>query len=117
MRWDCQPDPKTPYPFLTFVFTLVMFVSFGIFLLLLPLRGFNWGYFPRSLFDAIFSMGFAASLGAFFGFFVYFRKYVTFEEICIYLLVPVPVLGIRLPRALIERANVEALNSGPKEVQ
>jgi hypothetical protein len=43
VEWDFQPDGKTPNPFLTFVFTCVMFVPFGIFLLLLLLNGFNCG--------------------------------------------------------------------------
>jgi hypothetical protein len=114
--WDFQPDPKTPNPFLTFVFTLVMFVPFGIFLLLLLLNGVNCGYFPRSLLDAGVSLAFVICLGGFFAFFVYFWKFLTFEEMCRDLLGIVPVLGVLLRGALVVRAKLER-RSNVKEVK
>jgi hypothetical protein len=117
VEWDFQPDPKTPNALLTFVFTLVMFVPFGVFLLLLLLNGVNCGYFPRSPFDAIVSLAFVIGLGGFFGFFVYFWKFVTFEEMCKDLLVIVPVLGLLLRGALVGRAKMEASHSDQKQVK
>jgi hypothetical protein len=108
VEWDFEPPPKTPGRFLTQVFSLLMFVPFGILLILLLINGVNCGYFPNSFFGAIVSLSFVAGLGAFFAFFVYFWKYVTFEDMFKYLLVILPGLGILLRGALGGRAKMVA---------
>jgi hypothetical protein len=108
VEWDFTPPPKTPNPLLTTIFTYLMFVPLVVLLGLLLANGVNCGYFPRSFFDAIVSLAFVAGLGAFFAFFVYFWRYVTFEEMFKYLLGIVPLLGILLRGALGGRAKMAA---------
>ena len=105
VEWDFQPPAKTPSAFLTRLFTLIMVVPFFVLIVLLLANGLNCGYFPRSV-EALFSMLFTVALGAFFAFFVYFWRYVTFEEMFKYLLVIVPVLGLLLRGALVGRAKM-----------
>ena len=105
VEWDFQPPVKTPSGFVVRVFTLIMFVPFAVLLVLLLANGCNCGYFPRSI-EAVISLAFVAGLGAFFAFFIYFWRYVTFEEMFKYLLVIVPVLGILLRGALVGRAKM-----------
>lgn len=107
VEWDFQPPPRTPSAFVTRVFTLVMFVPFGVLMVLLLANGCNLGYFPRSI-EALWSLLFVSGLAGFFAFFIYFWRYVTFEEMFKYLLVIVPVLGILLRGALVGRAKMAA---------
>ena len=107
VEWDFQPPVKTPNAFVVRVFTLIMIVPFAALLLLLLANGCNCGYFPHSI-EAIFSMLFVAGLAGLLAFFVYFWRYVTFEEMFKYLLVIVPVLGILLRGALVGRAKMAA---------
>jgi hypothetical protein len=108
VEWDFTPPPKTPNPMLTEVFTWLTLVPFVILLVLLLVNGVNCGYFPRGFVDAIFSLAFVAALGAFFAFFLYFWKYLTFEDMCKCLLGIAPVLGILLRGALGARAKMVA---------
>ena len=74
VEWDFQPPKPTPKPIITQFFTIMMVVAFVILLFLLFANGINCGYFPHNFIDAVFSLAFVASLGAFFVFFVYFWK-------------------------------------------
>jgi hypothetical protein len=96
-EWDFEPPPKTPSPLLTKVFTGLMFVPFAVLVVMLVANGINFGYFPRAPLDVLVSITFVAGLGAFF---VHFWLHVTFEQMCVYVLVFVATLGPLLRGAL-----------------
>lgn len=111
VEWDFQPPHPKLGSFKVKIFNVLACVPFGIFILLFFLNGINFGYFPRHFFDAIFSLVFVVSLGAFFVFFIYFWRKIHFEDMIKYLCFIVPVLGLLLRRALIGRAKMVNENS------
>jgi hypothetical protein len=113
-EWDFEPPPKTPSPLLTNVFSALMFVPFGLLLVLLVRNGINFGYFPRAPFDALVSLAFVAGLGAFFAFFHHFWKHVTFEKMCVYVLAFIAGLAPLLRGALKGRAKMVASDAKSK---
>lgn len=109
VEWDFNPPEKTPSAFVTKMFTMALLAPCALLVILLLKNGINFGYFPRNFIDAIVSLMFVAGLGGFFLFFVYFWKYVHFEDMFKYLLMIVPVLALLLRGALIGRAKMAAI--------
>ncbi|KAH0786355.1 dolichyl-diphosphooligosaccharide--protein glycosyltransferase subunit 2 [Histomonas meleagridis] len=103
VEWDFQPPKPTPKPIITQLFTIMMIGAFVILIILLFVNGINCGYFPHNFVDAILSLAFVVSLGAFFVFFVYFWKYITFVDMLKYILCAFVVLGTLLRFALVGR--------------
>jgi hypothetical protein len=113
-EWDFEPPPKTPSPLLTKVFSTVMFIPFGLLLILLVRNGINFGDFPRAPFDALVSLALVAGLGAFFPFFHHFWKHITFEKMCVYVLAFIAALAQLLRGPLKGRAKMVARDAKPK---
>lgn len=108
VEWDFQAPKPQPKEIIIKFFTLVQFAPLGIALILLLINGCNCGYFPHNFIDAIVSILFVVSLGAFFVFYVYFWKYIHFEDMLKYLCVAFLVLGVLLRGALVGRAKMVA---------
>ena len=103
VEWDFQPPKQTPKVIVTQVFNILMFVPFLILVVLLLINGINCGYFPRNFFYAILSLAFVVAFGGFLAFFVYFWKYIHFEDMIKYTFIALLILGVLLHFALIGR--------------
>lgn len=105
VEWDFQPPKATPKAAVTRIFSALMFVPFLLLIVLLLANGVNCGYFPHNIFYAAMSLAFVAALGGFLAFFVYFWRYIHFEDMLRYMLGAMLILGVLLRFALVGRSK------------